>query len=185
MKQANVKNSVNSPLRIDSVKVPSTDGVIGMTFCPGKKDPYSPTGPWERDLETDLQAIREWGAEAVVTLMEEFELDFLHVSDLPEKVRRFGMRWFFLPIGDVSIPDNHFESNWQTAGGEIRQILRAGGKIVIHCRGGLGRTGTIAARLLVEFGMEPDEAIRAVRMARPGAIQTISQENYVLKCKPL
>jgi hypothetical protein len=130
MKQANVKNSVNSPLRIDSVKVPSTDGVIGMTFCPGKKDPYSPTGPWERDLETDLQAIREWGAEAVVTLMEEFELDFLHVSDLPEKVRRFGMRWFFLPIGDVSIPDNHFESNWQTAGGEIRQILRAGGKLL-------------------------------------------------------
>jgi ADP-ribosyl-[dinitrogen reductase] hydrolase len=185
MKQCSALNSINSPLRIDSVKVPSTDGVIGMTFCPGKKDPYSLTGPWDRNLETDLQAIRAWGAKAVVTLMEETELDFLGVSALPEKVRQFGMQWFFLPVVDVSIPDENFESSWQTAGNELRQILRSGGKIVIHCRGGLGRTGTIAARLLVEFGMEPDEAIRAVRRARPGAIQTISQEEYILKCKPL
>jgi ADP-ribosyl-[dinitrogen reductase] hydrolase len=43
----------------------------------------------------------------------------------------------------------------------------------------------IAARLLVEFGLEPEEAIKAVRKARPGAIQTISQEEYVLKCQLL
>jgi ADP-ribosyl-[dinitrogen reductase] hydrolase len=185
MKEGKVLDSGNSPLRIDSVKVPSTDGVIGMTFCPGKKDPYSPSGPWDRELETDLRAIREWGAEAIVTLVEKFELDFLGVSDLPRKVRKTGMQWFFLPIVDFSVPDRDFESKWQTAGGELRRILRDGGRIVIHCRGGLGRTGTIAARLLVEFGMAPKEAIRAVRKARPGAIQSVSQEKYVLRCKPL
>lgn len=178
-------NSVNSPLRIDAVPVPATGGLIGMTFCPGKKDPYSLTGPWNRDLETDLRAIRKWGAQALVTLLEDYEFDFLGVSDLPEMAQKHGLRWYHLPIVDVSIPDGDFESSWQTVGAELREILRQGGRIVIHCRGGLGRTGMMAARLLVEFGVEPEAAIKAVRKARPGAIQTISQEEYVRRCEAL
>ncbi|MDP7292161.1 MAG: hypothetical protein QF497_08015, partial [Verrucomicrobiota bacterium] len=60
-----------------------------------------------------------------------------------------------------------------------------GESIVLHCKGGLGRTGTIAARLLVELGMTPGNAILAVREARPGAIETSAQETYVLACKPV
>jgi ADP-ribosyl-[dinitrogen reductase] hydrolase len=41
----------------------------------------------------------------------------------------------------------------------------------------------IAARLLVEFGMEPNVAIVKVRQARPGAIQTKEQEEYVRRCR--
>ena len=37
----------------------------------------------------------------------------------------------------------------------------------------------IAARLMVEFGMDPRSAISAVRYARPGAIQTREQEEYI------
>ena len=46
--------------------------------------------------------------------------------------------------------------------------------------GGLGRAGTIGARLLIELGMEPTAAVRQVRAARPGAIETREQEKYVL-----
>jgi ADP-ribosyl-[dinitrogen reductase] hydrolase len=56
---------------------------------------------------------------------------------------------------------------------------------VIHCLGGLGRTGTIAGRLLVELGSDPETAILQVRRARPGTIQSIMQECYVLGCKQL
>ena len=56
-----------------------------------------------------------------------------------------------------------------------------GAEVVIHCLGGLGRTGTIAARILVEFGIEADDAIKAVREARPGAIETVGQAEYVRK----
>jgi ADP-ribosyl-[dinitrogen reductase] hydrolase len=48
----------------------------------------------------------------------------------------------------------------------------------------LGRTGTIAGRLLVEFGDSPEEAIRKVRAARPGSIETRAQEQYVRNCRP-
>jgi ADP-ribosyl-[dinitrogen reductase] hydrolase len=176
--------SIISPLRIDAVTVPGTGGLIGMTFCPGK-DEYAglgiPSGPWKRDLDLDLQVIRDWQAQALVTLIEDFEFELLSVPELPEKVCALGVRWIHLPIVDVWIPDKMFEEEWETAGEELRQILREGGRIVLHCRGGLGRTGLVAARLLVEFGMEPREAIRRVRAARPGAIQTREQEEYVLR----
>jgi protein-tyrosine phosphatase len=179
-----VNRSVLSPLRIDAVAVPGTGGLIGMTICPGK-DEYAglgiPSGPWKRDLYLDLQAILSWRAEALVTLIEPSEFELLSVPELPEKVAELGLRWFHLPIVDVWIPDGRFEEAWETAGAELRRILSGGGRVVLHCRGGLGRTGLVAARLLVEFGVEAREAIRRVRAARPGAIQTREQEDYVCR----
>ena len=62
----------------------------------------------------------------------------------------------------------------------LHALLSDGHNIVIHCKGGLGRTGTIAARLLVEFGAGPQTAIQSVRKARPGAIENSLQEQYIL-----
>jgi ADP-ribosyl-[dinitrogen reductase] hydrolase len=56
---------------------------------------------------------------------------------------------------------------------------------VVHCRGGLGRAGTVAACLLIEFGTSPAEAITLVQTQRPGAIETMAQENYVRAVQPL
>ncbi|HEY2617333.1 MAG TPA: cyclin-dependent kinase inhibitor 3 family protein [Acetobacteraceae bacterium] len=138
------------------------------------------TGYWDRDLALDLDAIRDWGAAAVVTLMEKRELTLLRVEHLGEEVRRRGMLWFHLPIVDVSTPNEAFERQWDVAGDELRTMLRSGRDVLVHCRGGLGRTGTIAARLLIELGMDTATAIRQVRAARPGAIETSGQQRYVL-----
>jgi ADP-ribosyl-[dinitrogen reductase] hydrolase len=177
--------SVISPLRIDAVEVPGSGGLIGMAVCPGK-DEYAglgiPSGPWKRDLELDLQVVSDWGAQALVSLIEDYEFELLDVSELPEKTENLGIRWFHLPIVDVGIPNRRFEEEWETAGKELCRILAAGGRIVLHCRGGLGRTGMIAARLLVEFGMDPRAAIAKARQARPGAIQTREQDEYVRGC---
>lgn len=178
--------SIISPLRIDAVAVPGAGGLIGMTICPGK-DEYAglrySAGQWKRDMDLDLQVVRDWQAQALVTLIENFEFELLSVPELPEKAREFGIRWLHLPIVDVWVPDKAFEEEWERAGEELRRILRDGGRIVLQCRGGLGRTGLVAARLLIEFGMAPQEAIRRVRAARPGAIQTREQEEYVRRCE--
>ena len=49
----------------------------------------------------------------------------------------------------------------------VRAILRAGFNVLVHCKGGLGRAGTVAARLLVELDWAPADAIAAVRAVRP------------------
>jgi len=138
------------------------------------------SGFWDRDLGLDLDAIRHWGAAAVVTLVEDHELTLLRVKQLGEEVVRRDMLWFHLPIVDVSIPGEAFERRWQDDGAALRSLLRGGKDVLVHCRGGRGRAGTIAARLLVELGTGPTAAIRQVRAARPGAIETSAQERYLL-----
>lgn len=137
------------------------------------------TGYWDRDLDLDLDVIRDWGASAVVTLLEAKEFAYLRVERLGEEVTRRNMAWFHLPIVDGSTPDEQFERQWESAGDELRSILRNGGDVLVHCRGGLGRAGTIGTRLLIELGMEPAIAIERVRSKRPGAIETSVQEKYV------
>ena len=155
-------------------------GSLGLTFCPGKKQANALTGAWDRDLKTDLDAIRNWGADGVVCLVEAFELDELQVAGLPRAVGEAGLRWFHLPIVDQSIPGSQFEDDWVSAGSAIRRILDGGGSVLIHCKGGLGRTGLVAARLLVEYGIPPVQAICRVRAVRPGAIENSVQERYVM-----
>ena len=180
-----IKTSISHPLRIDEVKAPNGTGIIGMTLCPGKKINSAQSGPWNRDLDMDLQAIQVWGARALVNLMEEHEYELLRVPDYVAKVRSYPMEYFHLPIVDVHPPDGRFLELWKSAGPKLRQILLDGGKILIHCRGGLGRTGTVAAQLLVELGMPHEKAIQAVRAARQGTIETRDQEKYVYTCRPL
>ncbi len=49
---------------------------------------------------------------------------------------------------------------------------------------GLGRAGTVAARLLIGAGKLPEDAIGSVRRARPGAIESKSQEDYLCSLTP-
>jgi ADP-ribosyl-[dinitrogen reductase] hydrolase len=89
------------------------------------------------------------------------------------------MEWHHLPIRDGEVPGAHFEQQWILAGEAIRNLLRSGMNVLVHCKGGLCRAGTIAARLLVEFGHSPASAIAMVRAARPGALETPDQEAWV------
>jgi len=170
----------SSRLRIGEVSIPGTGGVIGMTLCPGKKGPSTRSARlWDRDLAADLLRIRRWGAEAVVTLMEHHELVMLEVGGLGQAVAAGGMRWFHMPIVDTQAPNEAFELRWNDYGPQLRVILADGGRVLLHCRGGLGRTGLVAARLLIEFGVSVGEAVRTVRAARPHTIETVAQEGYL------
>jgi ADP-ribosyl-[dinitrogen reductase] hydrolase len=81
-------------------------------------------------------------------------------------------------MGDGFYIDAAFEADWPMHSRRFRDLLDNGQNILAHCRGGLGRAGMISARLLVESGVEPDEAMTRVRAAPPGAIETPRQEAW-------
>lgn len=176
-----VRTSLSHPLRIDEIPAGCAGGRIGISLCPGKRA-SSLLGPrWERDLAADIGVIRRWRPDAVVTLIEDHEFVELNVIPLGEQVRASGIAWHHLPIVDVHPPDERFETGWQTSGPALVGCLNAGGRVLVHCRGGLGRAGTVAARMLIELDAPARDAVARVRQARPGAIETADQLNYVLR----
>jgi ADP-ribosyl-[dinitrogen reductase] hydrolase len=65
-----MRTSVSHPLKIADVSGGADLGRIRLTLCPGKDDPYGMSGAWDRDLSLDLDQIQDWGAVALVTLLE-------------------------------------------------------------------------------------------------------------------
>jgi ADP-ribosyl-[dinitrogen reductase] hydrolase len=173
-------STTTKPLLIAELPAGPRGGMIGVTFAPGKKQMSAYSGLHDRDLGTDLDAIAAWNAAAVVTLVTRAELDLLKISNLGAEVRARFMEWHHLPIVDVSVPDATFEACWPQTSARLRQLIETGNRVLVHCKGGLGRAGMVAARLLVEMGAHPEEAIRRVRDARsPHAIETCAQEDWV------
>jgi atypical dual specificity phosphatase len=88
----------------------------------------------------------------------------------------FGLQMHHFPIQDLAPPNFRQALDiCRIAEGAIAH--RRG--VAVHCRGGLGRTGTVLASVLVWLGDDAAEAIEKVRYARPMAIQSGAQENFV------
>ena len=143
------RTSATDPIKISEIQHPDHSGVIGVTICPGKKAPSTFGGTWNRNLGQDLELIRnEFAPKAIVTLMPGYELAESGVPELGQSVSGLGMRWYHLPIYDMEAPDKEFGESWAKALPKILGVIRKGGNVLVHCRGGLGRSGTVAAVLL-------------------------------------
>lgn len=164
-------------LSVDQLPIPGTSGALGLSRCPGTGELWP--GAMRR-LDEDLEVIRDWGGTAVVTLNQYSELVWLGLSELGSRVGSQGLVWWHCPIVDFGAPGPDFEQAWASAGPEIQARLSGGERVLLHCLAGLGRTGTIAARILMERGVSAEDAVLAVRRARPGSIQSEEQMRYLM-----
>lgn len=106
------------------------------------------------------------------------------LADLDLWIGQAGMSYAEAPISDYSAPDSAFLRAWPVLKNDLLRRLEAGEKVFLHCRAGLGRSGTITAALLISGGMTPDDAIQAVRAVRPGAIETSGQVEWLRSLAP-
>lgn len=167
---------------IDNVQAPG-GGRIGLVHCPGTHAAGLVPSGAAVALDADLDVLARWGARALVTLLQPYELTLLGVDDLGERARAQGLAWWHLPVTDGTAPGAAFERAWRDeVGPALHARLDAGGRVVVHCRAGIGRSGSVAARLLIERGVTPEKAIVAVRRARPGAIESPEQAAWVRGC---
>ena len=169
--------SITHPLRIDAL--PVGNGCLGITFCPGKKGGSVNGAPWARDLDLDMDVIKAWGTAAVVSLVEDHEFEMLSVLHLGEAVKARDIEWHHFPVRDLAVPTPEAMGRWRTLSPRLHRILENGGRVVVHCRGGVGRAGTIAALILIERGRSAPDAIREVRATRRGAVETVEQKRWL------
>lgn len=146
------------------------DGALVLTPCPGTKD---------ADLDTSLAQLKQQGVAAIVTALDESELASKGVAELGEKAQQLGMKWFQIEIEDDCAPGDEFAAKWQQASPELHQVIAQGGKVAMHCMGGSGRTGLLAAHFLLEKQWQLDDIVREVQALRPGAFTKSVQVDYI------
>jgi len=118
-----VRTSITHPLRID--ELPLGNGRLGITFCPGKKGDSVFGAAWDRDLELDMDAIKGWGANAVLSLIEDHEFEMLGVPKLGEAVKARGIDWFHFPVRDLDVPASAATAKRVTLEGTVEVAMLA------------------------------------------------------------
>lgn len=118
-------------------------------------------GDW---LNEDIARWKDAGIDTVLSLLTREEEHDLGLEDEANEVRRSGMRFLSLPIPDMEVPRS--EPAMAATLEKLDALLTAGGNVVVHCRQGIGRTGLIAACLLVTKGISSGAAVEAVSVAR-------------------
>jgi protein-tyrosine phosphatase len=155
-----MRTSQTDPLRVDWVEAPAPRR-LGITIAPGKRGPSALGEPWERGLDDDLASIVAQGGRVLVCLMEQEELARLGIAGLIERASASGLVAVHEPIVDGGVP------TLERARAVVARMKEAGADpIVVHCRGGLGRSGAIAGCFLRALGVSADEALRRLVKAR-------------------
>lgn len=120
------------------------------------------------DVHQDLRGLRSLGIRVVVSLTEQ--------PFSASRLKEYGITSIHFPIEDMGVP----------ALGEALKLcdvvsakLARGVPVVLHCKAGLGRTGTMLACVLVHRGVEPVRAIHEVRLVNPHYIQSERQLTFI------
>jgi protein-tyrosine phosphatase len=165
---------------IASVGAGRTRGRIGMAACPGWEPRSALMGSAVGDFEQDMGAVVRWSPHLVLTLLENDELWEYRVGMLPQTLAAHGIPWQHFPMAAHGLADEAFEQRWALVSSGLRDMLRAGGKLLMHCSDGMLRSGLLAGRLLIELGCRPEDAVNRVQAARPGALSAPEQRDYLL-----
>lgn len=157
------------PFAIATLPLPR-GGRLGVSRLPGAGG----------DLAADVAAIAAWRADLVVSMTETAEMERLGAGALPVSLGSAGIAWAHLPIRDFGAPDGASGPAWPDLSRRLHAVLDRGGSVLLHCRGGLGRSGMVALRLLVERGEDGPSAVERLRAVRPGAVETDAQMAWAL-----
>lgn len=145
--------------------LPVAEGILAIAPMPGGGGSYA----------GDLAHLRDWKPALVISMATGNELHAHGAEALGSDLQDAGTRWIHLPIPDFSVPTREQDEDWHTASKVALGALQGGGRVLIHCRGGCGRSGMAALRVMVEAGEDAGAALTRLRAVRPCAVETDAQ----------
>jgi protein-tyrosine phosphatase len=129
-------------------------------------------------LPDEMDKLAKHGVTDLVSHLTDMEIYALGLPDEGEVCEAAGMRFHHYPIGDGGLPSR---PEYDFFIDSLVPVLRRGGFIVVHCRGGIGRSSITAAALLIRLGMKPGEAVKAIAHARGFPIpDTMEQYDFIM-----
>lgn len=136
----------------------------------------------ERVIDVELQGdvldgLAAKGVTDLACLLCNEEIEGDELAELAEGAAHRGIALRRWPIEDFSAPGPDFDRIGLLA--LVAGAMREGRSVAFACLAGYGRSGMMAARILIAHGAAPEDAIAAVRLARPGAIESDLQLAYL------
>lgn len=143
-------------------------GEIAITPMPGRT----------RHYYADWLQLMDWRPDLVLTMTTQVELDRKGSGTIGTDLANAGIAWLHLPVADFGVPDN---LDWPAARDQVLAVLEKGGRVLVHCFGGCGRSGMMALRMMIATGEAPDVALERLRAVRPCAVETDGQMTWALQ----
>jgi len=151
--------------------LPVLRGILAIAPLPGTGGDYA----------ADLAHLKDWRPAAVMSLAGADEMAKVGGAGLPGDVVHLGARWLHMPVPDFGVPDASAAAQWRAATATALPALRGGGRVMIHCKGGCGRSGMAALRLMIAAGEAPEAALARLRALRPCAVETKAQMRWAMQ----
>lgn len=158
-------------------------------------DVYWVNGPWPGKLavaarprggdwlEDEIYQWRRFGFDAILSLLTAEEERDLNLVQERTEARKQGLKFLSLPIPDRDVPQS--ETNLNETLRQTGSVLSSGKNLLIHCRQGIGRSGLIAACLLIRAGMSPGAAVEVISSARGVTVpETNEQRDWIERFAP-
>ncbi len=132
--------------------------------CPGVGRLAIVSRPAEGRLSEEVVAWREAGVSLLVSLLEPQEQRWLGLTEEAALCRAQGIGFTSFPIPDGGVPESLVEAI--ALARNLAGVIEAGGTVGVHCRASIGRSGMIAASVLMALGHTEGQALEAVAAGR-------------------
>ena len=126
-----------------------------------------------------IATLADSGIGCIVSLLEATESSMLGLAAEFETVSDNNMNFISFPIGDYAVPSSLDDFSVLTV--DIFQQLEQGTNVLLHCRGGVGRSGLMAAGVLLRAGLSPEQAFTSVSAKRGVRVpETAQQRDWLI-----
>lgn len=129
--------------------------------------------PSADSLVSDINALEQAGINRIVCLQTSKESSSLGLADEETVCTDIGMGFTRFAIEDFGIPGQ--EPLTALIDSLYTDIVK-GKKILVHCKGGIGRSGLICCCVLVKSGMTAEDAIRQVSLNRQHPVPETTEQ---------